>query len=121
MGFLSYWVFVCAFGVGCAREDAFQLEGPEKVKLPFRHNYDKGGLLLTIEAIPDRSDAVKICAHCDGRPSEESKEWTQQGKGSVKLVFRGNTIYHVDIEAMHAQGGIVSEVEVGIRAKYRFD
>jgi hypothetical protein len=113
---------VGSLATGCGlREDAFQLSPPEKVKLPFRHNNDKGGLLLTIEAIPNRSDAVRVRAHCDGVPSEQSKEWTQEGKGSVKLQFRGNTAYHVDIGAMRSQNGIVTEVEIGIRAKYQFD
>jgi hypothetical protein len=97
--------------VGCKSErEPVDLFGPTFVKLPFRENFNKGSVLVKLESIPDRQDAILAKCDFDGT----AKEWVQEGKGRVELFMTPAEKYFLEFQDMQSNGNHVTSVEFGI-------
>lgn len=83
LAFLASYLFV-----GCNAESDFVSWAAlprTKVQLPFKEVCGMGMIQIRVEASPNQPNSVKVWAYCHGcRP--DSKEWVQDGPGSVELI-----------------------------------
>lgn len=80
-------LLVCCLFAGCS--DGFnnwQALAPFTVQLPYKEMFGKGEVQISIEAIPNRIDAVKVHAYQHGCRESATKDWVQEGAGTVELV-----------------------------------
>jgi hypothetical protein len=112
---------------GCS--DGFQYDincpliyggNPAVLRLPYAELLNKGGLQLSIRAIPGRTDAVRVVAEMWEGQTYPTVEWTQEGCSTKKLPLEnGRSRYDIEFHELRPKGDKVVEVKVSItyRAK----
>src|SRR5258708_2958664 len=82
--------FVFAGG-GCNDHSSYDLNiplmipDPAVVKLPYEETLNKGGLRISVRAIPGRIDAVQVVAKMSGFYESPTLEWMQEDCSVKKL------------------------------------
>ena len=105
---------------GCGDTHSYDLnsplmrpDDPPIVKLPYDDTLNKGGLRLSILAIPGRTDAVQVVARMSGFYESPVVEWTQEGC-STKMLPLDNGLERYDFEfhELRPSGDAVAEVKL---------
>ena len=95
------------------------LPPPDTVKLPFDKFYLKGAFQLKITALSGQTDAVKIKVYVSAGRTFESREWIQQGTGTIVFTLSGGKDrYFLSIGEMNSDGQTVTSVKVALRYKF---
>lgn len=112
---------------GCSEAQSYDINcplmwpsNPAVVKLPYEETLNKGGLRLSIVAIPGRTDAVQVVAKMSGFYESPVVEWTQEGCSTKKIPLdNGLERYDFEFNELRSAEGAVSEVKLSVvsRAK----
>ena len=112
---------LCCLLAGCS--DGFnnwEALAPTTVQLPYKEMFGKGEIQISIEAIPNRLDAVKVHAYQQGCRESETKDWVQEGTGKVELVVDdGKEKSIITFMEMTPGNASVKEVRLSIMNKWK--
>ena len=114
-------ILLCCLLAGCS--DGFnnwEALAPTTVQLPYKEMFGKGEIQISIEAIPNRLDAVKVHAYQHGCRDSETKDWVQEGTGKVELVVDdGKEKSIITFMEMTPGNDSVKEVRLSIMNKWK--
>jgi hypothetical protein len=113
---------LCLLLCGCGDTHRYDIncplmwpDNPIVVKLPYQEMLNKGGLRLSIRAIPGRTDAVQVVAKMSGFYESPVVEWTQEGCSTKKLPLdKELERYDFEFHELRAAEDSVAEVKLSV-------
>jgi len=117
---LLHWVLTgCSDGFNDRFHD-WEVLPPTTLQIPYKEVFGIGSIQISIDAIPNRPDAVKAHAYLHGCRDSETKDWVQEGTGNVVLVAdQGKEKCIVTFLVMSPGIDSVREVRLCIRNKWK--
>ena len=117
-------IFSCANLTGCGEANPYDLNAPliknTLVKLPYEETLNKGGLRISLQSIPGRTDAIRAEAKMYGFYESPTVKWMQEGC-SVRMLSldKGLERYDFEFSELRSSNNAVTEVKISIvsRAK----